>query len=155
MSRVFKQHQQVNSGRKKMYDSGKFSPFKLHYQYREYFFNPDDLKCARPIFSNQKDILNIRSNMGVVTLCLTFFVNIGLSSRETRDILLKVFNIEISHQTVINYVNKTASILADFVDRNCPLPLGITACDENYIEVENRMQYTWFAIDAETRAICL
>ena len=137
-----------------MRSSGNTSQFKLRYQYREYHFNLQDLQCARPAFSTKTDMSRIRNNSHVVSMVLSYFINIGLSSRQTREALLRIHNIKVSHQTIINYANSAASLLCNFVDENSPKPKGVVAGDETYIIVENRMQYTWFNIDALTKAIC-
>lgn len=134
--------------------SGNTSQFKLRYQYREYHFNPQDLQCARPAFPTKTDLSRIRNNSHVISMALTYFVNIGLSSRQTREALLRIHEIKVSHQTIINYANSAASLICDFVDQNSPKPKGIVAGDETYIIVENRMQYTWFNIEASSKALC-
>ncbi len=134
--------------------SGNTSQFKLRYQYREYHFKPQDLQCARPAFTTKTDLSRIRNNSHVVSMVLTYFINIGLSSRQTQEALLRIHAIEISHQCVLNYANSAASLICNYVDQNSPKPEGIVAGDETYIIVEGRMQYTWFNIEASTKAIC-
>lgn len=134
--------------------SGNTSQFKLRYQYREYHFNPGDLQCVRPSFPTKTDLSRIRNNSHVVSLVLTYYVNLGLSSRQTREALLRIHGIKVSHQTIINYANSAASLICDFVDQNSPEPQSTVAGDETYISVENRMQYTWFNIDTASKAIC-
>ena len=134
--------------------SGNTSQFKLRYQYREYHFKPQDLQCARPAFPNQTDLSRIRNNSHVLSMALSYFINIGLSSRQTREALLRIHDIKVSHQTIINYANSAASLICNYVDRNSPKPKGIVAGDETYIIVEGRLQYTWFNIEASSRAIC-
>ena len=87
-------------------------------------------------------------------LVLTFSINLGLSSRLTREALKGIFGISISHQTVVNYINSAASHLSSFIDQNSPKPGLISAADETYIIVDNKWTYTWFIIDSKTRAIC-
>jgi putative transposase len=135
-------------------DSGNTSQFKLRYQYREYHFKIQDLQCARPAFSTKTDLYRIHNNSHVVSMALTYFINIGLSSRQTKEALLRIHNIKISHQTIINYANSTASLICSFVDKNSPKPKDTVAGDETYIIVENRMQYTWFNIEGSSKAIC-
>jgi len=134
----------------------KYDPnYKLHYQYREYHLGPDELSPARPDRCQSKvDLSRIHNDMQTVGLVLTFMVNLGLSARVTRDALKGIFAIKISHQACINYVNAVAARISSVVDRYVPLPGDRVAADETYIIVENRWHYTWFGIDAETRAIC-
>ena len=153
-SLYLKNLQALTQDEHEMRASGNTSQFKLHYQYREYHFKPQDLQCARPAFPTKTDLSRVRNNSHVVSMALTYFVNIGLSSRQTREALFRIHGIKISHQTIINYANSAASLICDFVDRNSPKPNDIVAGDETYIIVENRMQYTWFNIEASTKAIC-
>lgn len=133
----------------------KYNPnFKLRYQYREYHIDPKKLTPARPDGPPTVDLRKIHNNYHVVGLVLTFMVNLGLSSRVTRNALKGLYNISISHQTVINYVNAAAYRLAHFVDKNSPRPSGTAAADETYIIVENQWHFTWFMLDAKTKALC-
>lgn len=133
----------------------KFDPnYKLHYQYREYHLKPEDLLCRRPESPTNVDLRSIHNSHHVVGLVLTFFVNAGVSSRLTRDLLWGLFGIKLSHQTVINYVNAAAARIAPFLDADLPKPGPIAAADETYLIVENEWHYTWFIIDAASRAIC-
>lgn len=133
----------------------KFDPsYKLHYQYREYHLKEKDLQCSRPTGNSKVDLNRVHHSQHIVGLVLTFFVNAGLSSRQTRDLLHGLFDIKLSHQTVINYVNAAAAQIAPFLDDDLPKPGPIAAADETYLIVENEWHYTWFVIDSETKAIC-
>lgn len=120
----------------------------LHYQYREYHFSSVELECARPLMKTKVDLRNIHNSYHTVGLVLSLFINIGLSSRQTREVLGGLFGIGISHQTVINYVNASASVIAPWLDKSMPKPT------ETCIIVENQWHCTWFTIDSATRAIC-
>ncbi len=138
-----------------MRDQQKYNPnFKLHYQYREYHLSSDDLKSARPAYPTKVDIKKIHHNYYTLGLILTFSINLGLSSRITRDALKGIFDIHVSHQTVINYINATAGFLSEYIDDHLPFPKATCAADETYIIVKGKWNYTWFIIDSKTRAIC-
>jgi transposase-like protein len=138
-----------------MRDQQKYDPnFKLHYQYREYHISPDDLITQRPLPETKADLRNIHNSYHTLGLVLTFAINLGLSSRVTRDALKGIFNICLSHQTVVNYINLAAQYLSPYIDEHCPAPLSTSAADETYIIVDNKWTYTWFVIDSKTRAIC-
>ena len=153
-SHYLKNKSSLTSLEKKMRAAGNTSQFKLHYQYCEYHFNPDDLKCARPAFATKTDLSRINNNMHTVSLILTYTINIGQSSRQTKESLWRIHGIKVSHQTIINYSNAAAALISPFIDKNNPTPIGTVSGDETYIIVEGRMQYTWFNIDALTKAIC-
>ena len=132
---------------------GNTSQFKLHYLFREYHFASEALCVARPD-NAPVDLNRIHNNLHTVGLCLTFAVSFGLSARMTAQALKRVFDIPISHQTVINYINASASYLSGFVDANCPVPKATCAADETYIKIEGLTHYTWFIIEQNRRAIC-
>lgn len=135
--------------------SNKYNPnYKLHYQYREYHFSPQDLKPQRPDLETRVNLKRIHNDYHTVGLVLSLFMNLGQSSRQTRDALKGLFGISISHQTVINYVNASAAIISPWLDRNMSVPGKFASADETYIIVEDQWQYTWFVIDEKTRAIC-
>jgi len=140
---------------KRMRANQKYNPnFKLHYQYREHHLSPSDLKVIRPINQTKVDLHNIRNSYHILGLVLTFTINLGLSSRHTRDALKGIFDISISHQTVLNYISAAAAHLSSYVDSNCPAPVDTAAADETYIIVNGQWTYTWFVIDSKTRALC-
>jgi transposase-like protein len=137
-----------------MRESQKYDPnFKLRYQYREYHISPQDLRTERPI-KTTVNLKNIHHSYHTLGLVLVFTINLGLSSRTTRDALKGIFDIELSHQTVLNYVEAAAGFLSPFIDANSPPPQNTCAADETYIIVKGKWIYTWFVIDSETRAIC-
>jgi transposase-like protein len=136
-----------------MREDGNTSQFKLRYLFREYHFASEDLQVARPLDA-PVDLNRIHNNLYTVGLCLTFSVSLGLSARMTATALKRVFDISISHQTVINYINASALYLSNFVDEHCPDPKGVCSADETYISVEGHTRYTWLIIAQERRAIC-
>ena len=149
------QEADLTAEEKKRRKTQKFDPnYKLHYQYREYHLKPEDLQCRRPEAETKVYLNRIHHSHHVVGLILTLFVNAGLSSRLTRDLLWGLFGIRLSHQTVINYVNAAAAKMAPFLDADLPKPGLIAAADETYLIVENEWHYTWFVIDSASKAIC-
>jgi len=154
-SRYLKNKAQLTPDEKAMREAVKYNPnFKLHYQFRELKIELDELKVARPELASRVDLKNIHNNSYVVGLVLSYSINLGLSSRQTRDALKYIHRIQISHQTVLNYMETSARYLYAHIDRNCPLPKGKAAADETYIIVDGRWHYTWFIIDSVSRAIC-
>ena len=144
---------ELTTEERRMREAGNTSQFKLHYLFREYHFASENLSAARPDKA-PVDLNRIHNNLHTVGLCLTFAISFGLSARMTAQALKRVFDIAISHQTVINYINAAACYLASFVDANCPAPGGTCAADETYIKVEANTHYTWFIIAQNRRAIC-
>ena len=143
----------LTSEERRMREGGNTSQFKLRYLFREYHFASENLQVARPPDA-PVDLNRIHNNLHTVGLSLTFSVSFGLSARMTAQVLERVFDIPISHQTVINYINASAHYLNGFVDGNCPDPKGPCAADETYIKVEGYTRYTWLILEQQHRAIC-
>ena len=128
--------------------------YKLRYQFREFHLKPEDLACRRPQGGSNVDLSRIHNSPRTLSLVLSCFVNVGLSSRQTRNLLAGFFDIHISHQTVINYVNAAAELLAPWVDKHMPVPEAMAAADETYIQVNGQWNYTWLVVEEKRRAIC-
>ena len=123
-------------------DYGK-NKYKLHYIYREFqidFFRMD----LNSLPKNASSLKFSKHNQHVMSLCLTYRINLGLSLRKTAQALKDIHGIAISHQQVANYC-KTASIcVKPFVDRYNYAAGKVFTADETYI---------WFIMDAAKRSI--
>lgn len=137
----------------RMREEGKTSQFKLHYLFREYHFASEALPLARPEDS-PVDLNRIHHGLHTVGQVLTLTVSFGLSARMSAQAMKHLFDVRISHQTVINYTNAAAAQISGFVDANSPKPEGPCAADETYIKVNGITRYTWFIISKIRRAIC-
>ena len=104
------------------------SKYKLRYIYREFtinFFKMDLYslpECATG-FSFKKFSPHI---MG---LCLTYHVNLKLSTRQTAHALKEVHGIDISHTMVANYALTAAAVIKPFVDACKKSILGYQVSD--------------------------
>lgn len=142
----------LNAKERKLQKS-KSSQFKLRYQYREYHYDPKYLVPASPRTDDLGRIDRIHSSFNTLGLVLTFSVSCGMSSRMTAYILKNVFNIRISHVTVLNYLNQAAVLCHAFNSLyKGPLDARL-AGDETYIRVADLWNYTWFTIGTTSRAI--
>lgn len=75
--------------------------FKLHYIYRAFDINFESLERDSMSNLNMKvDLANIRHSKHTLGLILTYYVNYGLSSRETTAIMYDIHQVKIAHQTV-------------------------------------------------------
>jgi putative transposase len=154
-SHYLSKKQQLTNEEQSERSQEKYNPnYKLHYQYREYHLSSKDIETQRPVKETHVDLRKIHNSYHTLGLILSLTINLGLSSRITRDALKGLFGISVSHQTVINYVNATAGYLSDYVDQHLPVPKSTCAADETYIIVDGKWNYTWFIIDSDTRAIC-
>lgn len=126
--------------------------FKLHYIYREFtidFFDVDLSSMPKGATS-----LNFRNfSPHVMGLCLTYHVNLGLSTRKTAHALLEIHQVKISHVMVSRYAITAAALVKPFVDNYDYKPTNYLAADETYTKVKGIRQYVWFVMDAIKKSI--
>ena len=126
--------------------------FKLHYIYREFtvdFFKMDlhEISKRAVNFSFKK------FNPHIMGLCLTYHVNLNLSTRQTANALSDVHGIKISHTMVANYAQTAAAVIKPFVDSYDYKPSTILSADETYIKVKGVRRYVWLVMDACKKSI--
>ena len=132
-------------------ESNKYK-YKLHYIYREFqidFFRMD----LNSLPKNASSLRFKKHDSYVMSLCLTYKVNLGLSLRKTAQALKDIHGITNSHQQIANYC-KTASVcIKPFVD-NYDYDTGkVFTADETYIKIRGIKTYIWFIMDAAKRSI--
>lgn len=126
--------------------------FKLHYIYREFtidFFKMD-------LSSLPKGAVNLtfrNFSAHIMGLCLTYNVNLGLSTRVTARALWEVHQVKISHVTVSNYAKSAAALVKPFVDHYDYKPTNYLSADETYTKVKGVRHYVWFVMDAIKKSI--
>ena len=126
--------------------------FKLHYIYREFtidFFKAD--LSTLPKGATNLTFRNFSSH--IMGLCLTYNVNLGLSTRATARALREVHGVKISHVTVANYAKTAAAFVKPFVDNYDYKPTNYLAADETYTKVKGVRHYVWFIMDALKKSI--
>lgn len=126
--------------------------FKLRYYYREFtvdFFNMD-------LDSMPKGSVNFNFRTfspHIMGLCLTYHVNLGLSTRATARALWEIHQVKISHVMVSIYAKTAAAIVKPFVDSFDYKPSNYLAADETYVKVKGVKHYVWFIMDALKKSI--
>lgn len=126
--------------------------FKLHYIYRE--FTVDFFKMDLHAISKRAVNFNFKKfNSHIMGLCLTYHVNLNLSTRQTANALSDVHGIKISHTMVANYAQTAAAVIKPFVDTYDYKPSSILSADETYIRVKGIRHYVWLVMDACKKSI--
>lgn len=126
--------------------------FKLHYIYRE--FTIDYFKMD--LSSMPKGAVNLtfrNFSPHIMGLCLTYHVNLGLSTRATARALWEIHQVKISHTMVSNYAKTAATLVKPFVDNYDYKPTNYLAADETYTKVKGIRHYVWFIMDALKKSI--
>lgn len=131
----------------------KSSQFKLRYQYREHHFDPKYLVPASPDASRLGRIDRIHNSLHTLGLVLALNVSCGLSARQTAYMMRHIFQIPLSHQSVLNYA-QAAAVLCHAFNLHYKSPTDPqVAGDETYVRVANRWNYAWFTIGTTSRSI--
>jgi putative transposase len=142
---------QLNAAEKKL-QAEKSSQFKLHYQFREYHFKPEQLQTGtpeRPVV----DLFRIHRSANVLGLVLAFHVSFGLAARTTARILREIFQIAITYQTVLNY-SQAAAFYLHRLNQHDKGDVGAKqAGDETYIKIAGAHAYVFFFIAEKRRQI--
>lgn len=132
-------------------DHGK-DRYKLHYIYREFtvdFFSMD----LRSLPKNLSSLKFSKHNAHIMSLCLTFHVNLQLSLRKTARAMYDLYGIDISHQQVANYARTAALLVKPFVDNYDYKPSSTFIADETYIKVRGVKGFIWFIMDSASRSV--
>ena len=126
--------------------------YKLHYIYRE--FTVDFFKMDLHAISKRASNFSFKKfNPHIMGLCLTYHVNLKLSTRQTAHALSEVHGIKISHTMVANYALTAAAVIKPFVDTYNYKPSNILSADETYIKVKGITHYVWLVMDACKKSI--
>ncbi|MGL5802372.1 MAG: IS6 family transposase [Cetobacterium sp.] len=126
--------------------------YKLHYLYREFHINFFKMKLYEP---TEKAIgFNFKKfNPHILGLCLTYHVNLKLSTRQTSHALAEIHGIQISHTQIATYAKVAAQVIKPFVDTFDYKPSTLLVADETYIKVKGIKHYIWFIMDACKKSI--
>jgi transposase-like protein len=130
----------------------KSSQFKLCYIYREYLFQAKDLVVASPR-KPTVDIRKIYNSPNVLGLILSFFVSFALSARKTAYIMRVMFNITVSHKTVLNYAEAAAYHCHQFNLRFKGPIDNESAGDETYIRIAGKTAYVFLFTSSKKHTI--
>lgn len=126
---------------------------KLRYHHRDFKFTLEQVSKVSMIHDTKVNINKIHHSGFVLGTILTIYVNYGLSSRKTACLLKDLFNIDICHQTVMNYAEAAASHVQYLVS-NFKYDLNNVLCgDETYIKVAGKTRYVFFFSDTVSKII--
>ncbi|WP_147291427.1 transposase [Clostridium putrefaciens] len=89
----------------------------------------------------------------VMRLCLTYNVNLALSTRHTARALLEINGVKIYHVMVSRYAITAAALVKPYVDNYDYKPTNYLAADETYTKVKGKTQYIWLVMDDIKRSI--
>ena len=130
----------------------KSSQFKLCYIYREYLFEAKNLITTSPL-KPTVDIRKIYNSPNVLGLILSFLVSFAMSARKTAYIMRVVFNVNVSHQTVLNYAEAAAFHCHQFnMKFKGPID-NESSGDETYIKIAGKTNFVFLFTSAKKHTI--
>jgi len=142
----------LNEAEKKI-RTKRLSQFKLNYQYRDYHYQPGELSVAEP-HKPTVDLNRTHNNLNIIALVLTLHISYAITARKTAHMLKNIWNIPLSYQTVLNYIQSVAYYCHQFNLKHNGDPDDINAGDETYLKVKGKWHYAWLFIGAISKKIC-
>ncbi len=126
--------------------------YKLHYITRDFTFEFEPMQTSQPE-PVSLDLHRLHVSPYTLGLILTYHVNYGLPARKTSAIMKDIHGLSISHQSVLNYAERVATVIKPYVD-HYPYEVSDQFCgDETYLKVKGRWHYAYFFFDAKKKII--
>jgi transposase-like protein len=91
----------------------------------------------------------MKRNPQAITSAMQLYFS-GESLRNTMK-SLKLLGVEVSHQTVYNWIQKYVSLMKDYVEKLQPNVSDTWRADELYVKMKGNMKYVFALLDDETR----
>jgi transposase-like protein len=104
--------------------------------------------CGRS-FSVNIGFEKMKHNPQAVTSAMQLYFS-GESLRNTMK-SLKLLGVQVSHQTVYNWINKYVTLMKEYVERLTPNVSDTWRADELYVKIKGDMKYLFALMDDETR----
>ncbi len=128
--------------------------FNLRYIYRDYNIEINQLKVSAPDSSFEHFLHNKHFPDFILSMILTLFVSYAITSRKTAQLIKDIFQVNISHQTVINYAKAVAPIAHKFnIFYKPSFASNKIIADETYIKIKKITYYVWFFLSIPQKAI--
>jgi len=91
----------------------------------------------------------MKHNPQAITSAMQLYFS-GESLRNTME-SLKLLGVEVSHQTVYNWIKKYVRLMKDYAESIVPKVSGTWRADEIYLKVKGNLKYLFAVMDDETR----
>jgi transposase-like protein len=110
----------------------------------------DELQLQHP-HKPKVDFARIRNTTASVALAITFHIHLGLSLRETAYWLRQLYGLPVSHQTIANWTQSVAFLLAPMA--SVTSDAQILAGDETFIHIAGENAYWNVSYDPENARV--
>lgn len=106
------------------------------------------VNCTRT-FSINIGFEKMKHNPQAVTTAMQLYFS-GESLRNTKN-SLKLIGVDVSHQTVYNWISKYIALMQDYVEKLQPPVSDTWRADEIYVKIRGDMKYVFALMDDQTR----
>ncbi|MCL4436806.1 MAG: IS6 family transposase [Thaumarchaeota archaeon] len=106
--------------------------------------------CNHHFLDNNVNFPRMRVNDHVIVTALNLYYG-GLSTYKVAEQLSDIFGENVSHVTVLNWVQKYSVMVAEYVKTLKPETSGKIHHDETVVKIDKDNKWFWEAIDEETR----
>jgi len=106
------------------------------------------IDCGKT-FSVNIGFEKMKHNPQAITSAMQLYFS-GESLRNTQD-SLRLLGVEVSHQTVYNWINKYVALMKEYVEKITPNVSDTWRADELYLKIKGDMKYLFALMDDETR----
>lgn len=105
--------------------------------------------CNRK-FVNNVDFENMKYNPKVIALTLDLYFR-GLSLRKISQHLKEFYNLEVTHMSIYNWIEKYIGIMNEYVNTIQPDIGTVWHTDEMMVKIDGTWEYLWNVMDERTR----
>jgi transposase-like protein len=91
----------------------------------------------------------LKATPQIVTSALQLYFT-GESLRNTKK-FLRLQGVEVSHQTIYNWIKRYTALMAKYLDKITPQVSGTWRADELYVKIKGDMKYLFAIMDDQTR----
>jgi len=105
--------------------------------------------CKRNFVDNI-DFENMKYNPKVIALTLDLYFR-GLSLRKISQHLKEFYNLEITHMSIYNWIEKYVGIMNQYVNTIQPEIGDVWHTDEMMVKIDGSWEYLWNVMDEKTR----
>jgi len=105
--------------------------------------------CKRN-FVNNIDFENMKYNPKIIALTLDLYFR-GLSLRKISQHLKEFYDLNITHMSIYNWIEKYIGIMNEYVNSITPDVGGVWHTDEMKVKIDGSWEYLWNVIDEHTR----
>jgi putative transposase len=95
----------------------------------------------------------IHNDINIFALILTLHISYAITARKTAHMLMNIWQIPVSYQTVLNYTQTAAHYCHKFNLKHKGAIDDINAGDETYVKVKSTWHYVWFFICSASKKI--